>query len=115
MRYTKLALLAFGAGLVFALVVVAGELQSLERLASAAMALPIAALPVAMLADWRRAAKAAQGPAKKHLARRKTPVRRARRRRREPRVRRMAGSASRGPRALARIGAARGGSGGIDG
>ena len=44
MRYTKAALLTFGAGLVLALVVVATETQGLARVASAAMPSAIAAL-----------------------------------------------------------------------
>jgi len=51
MRYTKAALLTFGAGIVLALVVVATETQWLARVASAAMALGIAALPVGMAVD----------------------------------------------------------------
>jgi hypothetical protein len=85
MRYTKIALLTFGAGLVLALVVVAAEIDRLERLASAAMALGIAAIPVGMVVDWRRATKAARPPAKRlgkartrraaPAARRRTPPR----------------------------------------
>jgi hypothetical protein len=59
MRYTKTALLMFGAGLVLALVVVAAELDGLERVASAVMALGIAAVPMGMAVDWRLATKAA--------------------------------------------------------
>ena len=58
MRYTKIALLTFGAGLVLALVLVATETQGLERVASAAMALGIAAIPIGMAVDWRRATRA---------------------------------------------------------
>ncbi len=58
MRYTKAALLTFGAGLVLALVVVATETQGLDRVASAAMALGIAAIPIGMAVDWRRATRA---------------------------------------------------------
>jgi uncharacterized membrane protein len=62
MRYTKTALLMFGAGLVLALVVIAAELDGLERVASAVMALGIAAVPVGMAVDWRLATRAARAP-----------------------------------------------------
>jgi hypothetical protein len=45
MRYTKLALLTFGAGLVLALVAVAVDIEHMQRMASTAMALGIAAIP----------------------------------------------------------------------
>jgi len=64
MRYTKTALLMFGAGLVLALVVIAAELDRLERVASAAMALSIAAIPIGMAIDWRLATRAAARPAR---------------------------------------------------
>lgn len=53
MRYTKIGLLVFGLGLVLGLVVVAVEIRSLERLASGLMALGIAAIPIALILDWR--------------------------------------------------------------
>jgi hypothetical protein len=53
MRYTKLALLIFGLGLISGLVVVAGEFARLERVASAVMALGLVLLPVALFADGR--------------------------------------------------------------
>ena len=62
MRYTKTALLMFGAGLVLALAVVAAELDGLERVASALMAIGIAAVPVGMAVDWRLATRAARRP-----------------------------------------------------
>jgi hypothetical protein len=65
MRYTKTALLMFGAGLVLALVVIAAELDGLERVASAVMALGIAAIPVGMAVDWRLATRAARRPARR--------------------------------------------------
>jgi uncharacterized membrane protein len=65
MRYTKTALLMFGAGLVLALVVIAAELDGLERVASAVMALGIAAIPIGMAVDWRLATRAAKRPAKR--------------------------------------------------
>jgi hypothetical protein len=58
MRYTKMALLAFGLGLLLGLVVIAAEIKALERFASGLMALGIAAIPFGILADWRRAAGA---------------------------------------------------------
>jgi hypothetical protein len=81
MRYTKTALLMFGAGLVLALAVVAAELDGLERVASAAMALGIAAIPVGMAVDWRLATRAAGRPPRrtaKSRARRATPATRRR-------------------------------------
>jgi xanthosine utilization system XapX-like protein len=59
MRYTKTALLAFGSGLLLGLAIIAAEIKSLERVASALMALGIAGIPVGMVADWRRAIRAA--------------------------------------------------------
>jgi hypothetical protein len=84
MRYTKAALLTFGVGLVLALVVVATETQGLERAASAAMALGIAAIPIGMAVDWRRATRTPRRSARrgKPRARRTTPA--ARRRARKP-------------------------------
>ena len=58
MRYTKVALLAFGLGLLLGLVVIAAEIKALERFASGLMALGIAAIPFAIIADLRRAARA---------------------------------------------------------
>jgi hypothetical protein len=60
MRYTKTALLAFGLGLLLGMVVVAAELKSLARVASGLMALGIAAIPIGMIMDWRRAARASR-------------------------------------------------------
>ena len=74
MRYTKTALLMFGAGLVLALVVIAAELDGLERVASALMAIGIAAVPVGMAVDWRLATRAAARPPRR---RGKPPARRA--------------------------------------
>jgi hypothetical protein len=70
MRYTKTALLAFGCGLVLGLVVIAGDIKSLQRVASGLMALGIAAIPVGMAVDWRRAVRGATGtpPRAKTLA-----------------------------------------------
>lgn len=80
MRYTKTALLTFGAGLVLALVVVATETQGLYRVASAAMALGIAAIPIGMAVDWRLATRV---------------PRRQSRRRAKPRARRTGAAARR--------------------
>jgi len=87
MRYTKTALLTFGAGLVLALVVVATETQGLERVASAAMALGIAGIPIGMAVDWRRATRAPRslpGRRAKPRTRRTAPVARRRARPRKP-------------------------------
>jgi hypothetical protein len=84
MRYTKTALLIFGAGLVLALVVVATETQGLERVASAAMALGIAAIPIGMAVDWRLATRVPR----RSLSRRSKP----RMRRTAPPTRRRARS-----------------------
>jgi hypothetical protein len=85
MRYTKTALLMFGAGLVLALVVVAGELNGLERLASAVMALGIAAVPVGMAVDWRLATRAAKPPPRRRSKSRTRRAPAAARRRAPPR------------------------------
>ena len=87
MRYTKIALLTFGAGLVLALVLVATETQGLERVASAAMALGIVALPIGMAVDWRRATRASRRAVRrrdKSRTRRTAPVTRRRARSRKP-------------------------------
>jgi hypothetical protein len=63
MRYTKMALVTFGFGLVLGLVVVVAEIKSLERVASGAMALGIAAIPIAILGDLRRGLTARFGGA----------------------------------------------------
>jgi hypothetical protein len=57
MRYTKIALLTFGAGLVLGLVVVVIEIDPLDRVASALMALGLAAIPAGMIVDWRLATR----------------------------------------------------------
>jgi 4-hydroxybenzoate polyprenyltransferase len=82
MRYTKIALLAFGFGLLLGLVVLGAEIKSLERVASALMALGIAAIPVGMAADWRRAIKTARGKPRRGV---KTAARRASSTARRPR------------------------------
>jgi hypothetical protein len=74
MRYTKIALLTFGAGLILGLVVVVAEIDPLDRVASGLMALGLAAIPVGMAIDWRLATKPTLKPAKK---RSKTPMRRS--------------------------------------
>jgi hypothetical protein len=78
MRYTKIALLAFGFGLLLGLVVLGAEIKSLARVASGLMALGIAAIPVGMVADWRRAIKTPRRGVK-------TAVRRTARTARRPR------------------------------
>jgi hypothetical protein len=87
MRYTKTALLMFGAGLVLALAVVAAELDRFERVASAVMALGIAGIPIGMAIDWRLATRtAARSPRRpgKPRSRRTAPAARRRARPRKP-------------------------------
>jgi hypothetical protein len=87
MRYTKTALLTFGAGLVLALAVIAAELDGLERVASTVMALGIAAIPIGMAIDWRRATRAPRRAVRrrdKSRTRRTAPVARRRARPRKP-------------------------------
>jgi hypothetical protein len=57
LRCTKAALLVFGAGATLGLVVVSINLPAFARVASAAMALGIAALPFALVADRLRKAR----------------------------------------------------------
>ena len=73
MRYTKIALLTFGAGLVLGLVVVVVEIDPLDRVASGLMALGLVGMPVGMIVDWRLATKAARPQPKRRI---KTPARR---------------------------------------
>jgi hypothetical protein len=74
MRYTKTALLAFGCGLVLGLVVIAAEIKSLQRVSSGLMALGIAAIPVGMALDWRRAVRGATGaPRRAKMPARRNP------------------------------------------
>ena len=54
MRYSKWALLLFGAGALLGLAVVSAGLPKLGRVASLAMAAGIVLLPVGFIADWRR-------------------------------------------------------------
>jgi len=80
MRYTKSALLTFGAGLVLALVVVATKTEGLARVA-------IAAIPIGMGVDWRLATRVPRQPAKrrgKTRSRRASPAARRRTRPRKP-------------------------------
>jgi hypothetical protein len=94
MRFTKIALLTFGGGILFGLVVVVGEWTALARIASGLMALGIAAIPLSLAADGRLAFKRRRGrpaprPAKKRprpAARQsvRTPTRRPARSRRPP-------------------------------
>jgi hypothetical protein len=51
MRYTKIALLIFGLGMIAGLVIVAGEFPAWERAASAVMALGLVLVPLALFAD----------------------------------------------------------------
>ena len=84
MRYSKLALLVFGAGLLFGFVVVVAELHRWDRLASIAMALGIVALPAAVLLDLRRRRRR---PPARSRGKRRPPSRAARPRRSVPRGR----------------------------
>ena len=74
MRYTKTALLTFGAGLVLGLVVVVVDLGALARVASGLMALGLIGIPIGLAVDWRLATKPAPMPAR---GRAKAPVRRS--------------------------------------
>jgi hypothetical protein len=83
MRYSKLALLTFGAGMILGLAVVAVELPGLARVASLAMAAGIVLLPLALFADWRRhlmrlGRGAAKTRGKKKSTKRRRPAQRAR-------------------------------------
>jgi Flp pilus assembly protein TadB len=60
MRYTKAALLLFGAGALLGLAVVVADLSGFERAASGVMALALLLLPIALLADMRRSARLAR-------------------------------------------------------
>ena len=88
MRYSKGALLVFGAGAVLGLVVVSVELPGLSRVASLTMAAGIVLLPLALFADWRRALAGpgrstpkTRGKAKPKKRRRGVPRARVRRKR----------------------------------
>jgi len=73
MRYTKIALLTFGLGLVLGLAVVAADIKSLGRVASGAMVIGITTIPVGILVDLRRAVNR-----RSRIPRRaRTPARRA--------------------------------------
>ncbi|HEY3910641.1 MAG TPA: hypothetical protein VGM07_12220 [Stellaceae bacterium] len=87
MRYTKMALLTFGAGLLLGLVVVVTEIGWPGRLASGLMALSLVALPLGMIVDWRLATKPPRPPAR---ARVKARTPRARQRSRAPGARKPA-------------------------
>ena len=81
MRYTKTALLAFGCGLLLGLGVIAYEIKSCGSVATGLVALGIAGIPIGMVADWRRAVRAAAaGPKRgsKIVARRTSHARRPR-------------------------------------
>jgi hypothetical protein len=73
MRYTKIALLVFGLGLLLGLIVVAAEISRLERVASGVMAFGIAVIPIGMIIDWRSATKSGSHTSR---PRAKAPVRR---------------------------------------
>ena len=73
LRYTRIALILFGLGLVlgFVLVVIGGH-PWLERVASATMALALVALPAALFADGRALAILAWTSARFPRGKRKT-------------------------------------------
>lgn len=75
MRYTKTALLLFGAALTLGLVVKSAEISGWERAAAAAIAAAILLVPAAVAADlWRRLRRVRPAASKKRS--RKTPGRR---------------------------------------
>jgi hypothetical protein len=85
MRYTKLALLTFGVGLVLALVAVAIDIVQMQRMASIAMALGIAGIPIGMAVDWRLATRAPRPTSRRRgKAATRRNVTQARRRPRKP-------------------------------
>ncbi len=85
MRYTKIALLLFGAGLLLGLVVIAFELDWMDWAASWSMALGIAAIPIGMALDWRLATRTPAGPAPRGKTKGKPRPRRATTAARKPR------------------------------
>jgi hypothetical protein len=92
LRYTKIALLIFGAGMIAGLVVVAGEYAAWQRPAARLMALGLILIPLGLFADghgmtvigWLIARLRRRKPAKRP-ARRASP---ARPRKRAPSTRR---------------------------
>jgi hypothetical protein len=81
LRYTKLALLIFGAGLLLGLAAVVGPIRLVGPLASGLMAAGILGIPLGLVLDWRRAAKTLR---QRPPRRRKRPTARPRRRPRKP-------------------------------
>jgi len=53
MRYTKIALLVFGLGLIIGFALIVAEVPSFGLIGSAIMALGLVGLPVALVADGR--------------------------------------------------------------
>jgi hypothetical protein len=93
MRYSKRALLLFGAGAVLGLVVVSAHLAGLGRIASLTMAAGLALLPLALVADWWshrpwREPRPKRKPKPKARAKARAPKRRAAPARRQPRKQR---------------------------
>ena len=80
MRYSRWALLIFGAGALLGLAVVSAGLPRLGRVASLTMAAGILLLPVAFVADWRRPRPAAKAGKRRAPAKgkRRAPARRSR-------------------------------------
>jgi hypothetical protein len=81
MRYSKWALLVFGAGMVLGLAVVSAGLMGLARVASLTMAAGIVLLPIALIADWRRTAAIPKRRPARKTQRRSPPRRRSKARR----------------------------------
>jgi hypothetical protein len=81
MRYTKRALLTFGAGLVLGLIVVVLGWDPIGRVAAGLMALGIVAIPIALIVDWRAGTRPAPPPARRRA---KVPPRRAARSKNAP-------------------------------
>jgi hypothetical protein len=73
MRYTKTALLTFGAGLVLGLIVVVVDLGALARIASGLMALGLIGMPIGIAVDLWLGSKPVPIPTR---GRAKAPVRR---------------------------------------
>jgi predicted lipid-binding transport protein (Tim44 family) len=84
MRYTRLALLLFGAGLLLGLAVVSANLSSFARIASLTMAAGVLMLPIALVADWRRRAPRPKRKAKSAKTKRRAQPRSSRPRKSSP-------------------------------
>ena len=92
LRYTKIALLVFGLGMLAGLVVVAGEYTAWQRPAAGLMALGLVLIPVGLFADGHGMALVTRLAAR--LSRPKPPPKRARPRTPASRRKRPARSAA---------------------